>query len=317
MERAYQPIEMKDSAIEQVCRQYFKDQGSLKHFELLSGGAVNTTFKILWENKFYVLRFYVRDHDLVDIEKSIYQKIHPYVPIPELLFSSSEQATYPFAIFPFYAVPHLYEIPSKHSHTVSYDLGKVLSGIHHFQFPVAGLFGKGLNIHILFKEGSSPYLEYCLEHLTPSSYVWRRLGDPRARAVIGFMQKHREYFPVIERGGSLVHSDFKPVNLLWEKDRGAIVLDWEFAHSGHGLIDFGILLRHFRDFPLNIEYLEKGYRENGGVLPFDWIQRARITDFVNVIQLLETPSDRPHLFKTLIESVDFTMGHWDALQKIG
>lgn len=112
----------------------------------------------------------------------------------------------------------------------------------------------------------------------------------------------------------LVHSDFKPVNLLWSEASHLTVLDWEFAHSGHAFFDFGILLRHYLDFPLRLKALEKGYREAGGCLPDNWLQVARLLDFVNIIQLLNTPGERPKLFANLIKSAQLTMSSWDNLE---
>ncbi len=313
IERAFQHLEFKHFEIEQACRRYFKNEGSLQSYELLSGGAVNTTFKIRWNDERFVLRFYVRDKNLASIEKSIYQLVQATVPIPEMLFASSGDEAYPFAIFRFIEKLHIHDVSKAHSHKLSYELGSTLAKIHSIHFPTAGLFGKELSVEIPFNEGSSPYLEYCLEYLIPTSQAWKRLGEARAKEVIHFIKEHQDYFPVIQDGSSLVHSDFKPVNLLWDEDEGLTVLDWEFAHSGHGLLDFGILLRHFRDFPLDISYLKKGYKEKGGNLPLDWIQRARITDIINIVQLLNIQSERPQLFRSLIESLDFTMTHWEKL----
>jgi thiamine kinase-like enzyme len=128
------------------------------------------------------------------------------------------------------------------------------------------------------------------------------------------MGENREYFFTVQSGGCLVHSDFKPVNLLWDEMQGLTVLDWEFAHSGDGVMDFGILLRHFKDFPLDISQLENGYNENGGKLSSNWIQRARITDFINIIQLLNNPLERPKLFQSLIDSLNFTVRNWKDLR---
>ncbi len=58
----------------------------------------------------------------------------------------------------------------------------------------------------------------------------------------------------------LTHSDFKPVNLLY-KTGNVLVLDWEFAHAGIGILDFAILLRHRDQFPFDSKSLVKGYSE--------------------------------------------------------
>jgi aminoglycoside phosphotransferase (APT) family kinase protein len=313
MERASQHLKLNGSEIERACRQYFQNKGSLESFEILSGGAVNTTFKVCWEGKWYVLRFYLRDKSLVSIEKSVYRLIKDTVPIPEMLFASADDEVYPFAIFTFCEQPHIYDASRIHSHKLSYDLGSVLAKIHAFRFPKAGLFRSDLSIETHFREGSCPYLEYCLDHLIPGSNAWLRLGDDKAKQMVRFIEEHREYFPIMREGGCLVHSDFKPVNLLWNETAGLTVLDWEFAHSGDGIMDFGILLRHFLDFPLSIPHLEKGYKDNGGNLSSDWIQRARVTDFINVIQLLNDSFERPRLFQSLVKSADYTMENWNNL----
>lgn len=311
MERAFQHLKLSHSEIEQVCRHYFKNKGSLQSYEILSGGAVNTTFKVCWDGEWFALRFYVRDKNLASIEMRVYQLIQEKVHVPEMLFALPGNEPYPFAIFRFCQQLHIYDANQSEAHKLSYDLGLALANIHAIRFPAAGLFGKDLSIETLFEENSSPYFEYCFEHLTPLSQAWKRLGGARAKQVISFMKKQQHFFPIIQGGGCLVHSDFKPVNLLWNAKQGLTVLDWEFAHSGHSLIDFGILLRHFRDFPLDISHLEKGYRENGGSLPADWIQRARMTDCVNIVQLLNVQSERPQLFQSLIESLDYTIDGWE------
>ncbi|NGX51712.1 MAG: hypothetical protein K1060chlam2_01586, partial [Chlamydiae bacterium] len=237
MERAVQPLDLSHSEIEESCRLYFQDRGTLQSFELLSGGAVNSTFKIRWEDEWFVLRFYVREKQLADVESHLYRLIQDSVPVPEMLFTSSEKGPYPFALFRFCEAPHIYESERVHSQSLSYELGEVLSKIHNFRFPIAGLFGNDLSIATPFEEGSSPYFDTCLEHLTESSNGWERLGNIRAEKIRNFIEKHKDYFPTIQRGGALVHSDFKPVNLLWDENQGLTVLDWEFAHSGHSLID--------------------------------------------------------------------------------
>ena len=314
MERGFEFIDLDYSQIESICYPYFK-KGHLKAFQSLSGGAINTTYKIIWDERPFIVRLYVRDLELAQIEEAVYRLIHNKVAMPDLLHIG-RFSSYPFAIFEFVDKKHIFEISNQSlASTLSYDLGKVLAGIHSFHFPHAGLFGKNFVIHTPFEEGSSPYFAYIMEHFSESSLVWQRLGNERASRLKDFLNDNQGFFPVVSQGGVLVHSDFKPVNLLWDEDSGLTVLDWEFAHIGNPLIDFAILLRHFQDFPLNINSLEKGYSEHGGIFVDDWIRKARLADVINVVQLLNTPVERPQLFKFLLQSINFTIFRWSSLDE--
>lgn len=313
MERAFESLDFNHSQIESLCSAYFK-KGRLKSFQSLSGGAINTTYKIVWDEKPYVLRFYVRDPELAQVEEAIYQLIHDKVPVPQLLHIGRADS-YVFAIFEFVNKKHIFESSKQSASALSHDLGKVLADIHSFRFPQAGLFGKAFAIHTPFEEGSSPYFTYIMDNFSESSLAWRRMGDERAKSLKAFLVEHRDFFPIISQGGVLVHSDFKPVNLLWDKQKGLTILDWEFAHIGSPLIDFAILIRHFQDFPLSIPRLEKGYNEHGGSVVPDWIRKARITDIINVVQLLNMEAERPQLFQFLLKSVDFTLLRWSSLDE--
>lgn len=314
MERAFEAIRLDYSQIEKICSAYFK-KGHLKNFQILSGGAVNTTYKIIWDERPFILRLYVRDPELAQIEETVYQLIRDKVSVPDLLYIG-RFGSYPLAIFEFVDKKHIFEVSNQFlASTLSYDLGKALAGIHSFHFPQAGLFGSDFAIHIPFEEGSSPYFAYIMEHFLESSFAWQRLGNERARRLKDFLNNNQDLFSAVSQGGVLVHSDFKPVNLLWDECSGLTILDWEFAHIGNPLIDFGILLRHFQDFPLNINSLEKGYTEHGGVFVYDWIRKARLTDVINVVQLLNNPVERPQLFKFLFQSIDFTMLKWFSLDE--
>lgn len=297
------------SQIEDLCRCYFK-KGQLHSYQSLSGGAVNVVYKIQWGDQFYILRIYHRQ--LGDIEKAMSELVRHKISVPDILYFG-ERCGFSYAVIEYITKEHIFEIDPTYAPQLSYDLGKALAYIHSFQFSQAGLFDKGLAISTPFPEGSSPYFDYILEHFVESSLAWKRLGL-RSFQLKAFIQEHLAYFPQIKGGGVLVHSDFKPANLLWDQT-GATILDWEFAHSGHPLIDFAILLRHYQKFPFKILPFEKGYRENGGNLPKEWIQKARITDIINLVQLLNQSSlDQPYV-DFLIDSLDLTLSMWPHLDE--
>jgi len=138
-----------------------------------------------------------------------------------------------------------------------------------------------------------------------------RLGDELTEKTLDFMQKHKEFFPIVEDKVCLTHSDFKPVNLLYSNDN-VFALDWEFAHAGIGILDFAILLRHRELFPFDINSLVKGYTDFGGYLGKEWFRSALITDFVNIMHLFEAPAERPKLFHQLRNAIQDTMNNWEV-----
>lgn len=267
--------------------------------EPLTNGAVNSTYKFFSDDEPYVLRVYLRDPNLCEIEREVIQLVQSRVQVPELISSDPKGKPHPSAVFRFVEGKHLFDAPD-----VSYELGITLAKIHQIRFDQAGLFGPGLSLDPVFEKGSRPYYEYIKENLTEDSIAWKRLGEPLASKTLQFVDTHKDFFPVIGEKSSLVHSDFKPVNLLWSNEDGITVLDWEFAHSGDPLIDFAVLLRHRNDFPLNTDNLEKGYRQEGGSLPEDWIKRASITDIINIVQLLNSTLDRPELYDFLLMTLE-------------
>lgn len=191
----------------------------------------------------------------------------------------------------------------------------MLALIHSFKFPQAGLFGEGLAIVQLFERGSSPYFEEASNILSKPGNARLRLGNKLADEVLLFMQQNQGFFPRIGDTSCLTHSDFKPVNLLYTPQATVCVLDWEFAHVGMGIMDFAILLRHRHQFPLDLDVLKSGYEAWGGILPDEWFRSALITDFVNIIQLLDTPAERPKLFSELKDAIGTTMGHWNSIER--
>ena len=306
MERALDLIKLTHEQLQQFCLQYF-DQGHLSSFEILTNGAANTSYKILWDNKPYILRFYVRNPSYSKIDATIHTFIKDSVPVPELLYADITAQPYPFAIFEFVHGIHLHDIKDKTlAPKISYELGKNLALMHKNRFPQAGFFGQNLSVDIIFEEGSSPYYEHIIEIFTNKSLAWQRIGDDKAKQLMTFIQENKSAFPTVVDGGCLVHSDYKPVNLLWF-DEKVTVLDWEFTHSGHPLIDFAVIQRHFDKFPSDIKNLEKGYREFGGVLKHDWLKRAQVTDLINLLQLLNSKEERPQLFESLLKRINLTM----------
>lgn len=311
MERSISNIHLDEKELlTLVCKAFPKCHG-IDDYSILAGGALNTTYKLRIDSNEYVLRLYTRERAYCKLEKEIYALIEGKVSTPNLIYTDETHPTHPYAIFQFIDGLHLSEVSSEHQEPLSYELGKVLASIHAFKFPKAGLFGDRLTIATPFDEGSSPYFEEAFKVLSKSMHARKRLGDKFSDEMLSFMQKNQAFFPKVEKNICLTHSDYKPVNLLYKPNK-VFVLDWEFAHAGIGILDFAILLRHRDQFPLNLDFLTRGYVDFGGCLPNEWMHTALITDFVNIVQMLDAPPERPQLFYQLKRAAKTTMGQWES-----
>lgn len=310
VERSIQYIHLShDQLLALVCKA-FPHCNKLDSWEIFSGGALNTLYKFKIGSEAFVLRIYARGREHCKTEKVIHKLIDGHVPTPKLIYANETHEPWAYSIFEFVPGVYISEVPIEKKIPLSYELGSVLASIHAFKLPEAGLFGEGMSIGHPFKIGSSPYFDEAFSILTKGKLVRQRLGEQLTEETLAFMQKNKIFFPIVGGNVCLTHSDYKPVNLLYHAGK-IKVLDWEFTHAGIGILDFSILLRHRDQFPLDLAVLAKGYTDSGGSLPKNWFRSALITDFVNIMALLDLPPERPKLFEQLISGLQKTITEWE------
>ncbi|MBS3904897.1 MAG: aminoglycoside phosphotransferase family protein [Simkania sp.] len=316
VERSMQNIHLDHQLLLALVRKAFPHCQKLNKWEILSGGALNTIYQFHIDQGTFVLRLYTRDRGHCKTEQTIHKLIDKMVSTPELVYADETHEPWAYSIFELISGKHISDISNEHKAPLSYKLGHVLATIHAFKFHQAGLFSKGIAIGQPFEAGSSPYFEKAFSVLSKRGNARLRLGDQLADATLAFMQKNKDFFPTVKDNICLTHSDFKPVNLLYNTEGILFVLDWEFAHAGIGILDFSILLRHRKQFPLDLTALEQGYTNSGGHLPVEWLRSAFITDFVNIVTLIDTPPERPKLFHQLKHAIQTTIEHWDSIDSL-
>lgn len=313
VERSIQNILLDHQQLLALVRKAFPHCQKLDGWSMLSGGALNTTYKIQIGQDAFALRIYARDRAHCKTEKAIHQLIDKSVSTPKLIYADEANEPWAYSIFEFVSGVHISEVSHQEKAALSHELGHVLASIHKFKLPKAGLFGDGIAIGHPFELVSSPYFEETRSILSNSKNVRSRLGEKLTDEALAFIQENKAFFPTIKNDNiCLTHSDFKPVNLLYTDNRKVSVLDWEFAHAGIGILDFAILLRHRHEFPIDLSTFESSYIHFGGNLPAEWLRSAFITDFVNIVTLMDTPPERPKLFQQLKNAIQSTIAHWDS-----
>ncbi len=270
--------------------------------ELVSGGFANTSFKVRLSNvdATVVIRIYVRDPSAAYREASILELVKERVPVPEVVYVSPEaQEPHPYLILRWAEGVPLDQLIEKgtpsDARRAARTTGRVLAKLQEFRFSGSGFFGSTLDIRVPFP--SEPrvvvgVLEQCLFRDAGEE----RLGVALTQRLWRFVTQHAGMLDVVEHDAMLVHGDFNGLNVIVRRTsdgpKVAAVIDWEYAHSGTPLVDLGSMLRRpGRALPPWFEdELIRGYRQDGGILPENWRQVARIVDLVKLCAFVRSPN---------------------------
>ena len=144
VERSIQNIELNYSQLLTLVRKAFPDCQKLDDWKILSGGALNTTYKIQIGHDAFALRIYARDRAHCKTEKAIHQLIDKSVSTPKLVYADEANEPWAYSIFEFVSGVHISEVSHQEKASLSHELGHVLASIHKLKLPKAGLFGDSI-----------------------------------------------------------------------------------------------------------------------------------------------------------------------------
>jgi hypothetical protein len=213
VERSIQNILLDHPQLSALVRKAFLHCQKLDGWTVLSGGALNTTYKTPIGHDAFALRIYARDRAHCKTEKAIHQLIDKSVSIPKLVYADEANEPCAYSIFEFVSGVHISEVSHQEKASLSHERGHALASIHKFKLSKAGLFGDGIAIGHSFELGSSPYFEETYSVLSNSKNVRSRLGEKLTDEALAFIQENKDFFPTVKNDNNcLTHSDFKPVN---------------------------------------------------------------------------------------------------------
>lgn len=259
---------------------------------LLSGGLRNTNYRVhlAGGTVALVLRLYTADPASCAREAALLRLIEGRVPSPRI-FRSDPGTRPPWSLMTFIdgePFDLAQNAPSADLRAMAYSAGSVLARIHAFGFEHAGFFSAELEVHPLGAQFRwSTWLAATLEH----AEVRRQLGADLTQRLGHFVDDNARRVERHQEPPCLLHSDYKPWNLLVQDNAVVGVVDWEFAFAGSRLNDIANFLRHSASQPPEYEagFIE-GYLAGGGVLPEHWKRLARLTDLMALLDML----DRTH-----------------------
>ena len=113
VERSIQNILLDHGQLLTLARKAFPDCKKLDKWEILSGGALNTTYKFQIGPDAFVLRLYARDRAHCKTEKAIHHLINQSISTPKLIYADELSEPWPYSIFEFVSGSHISEVSKK------------------------------------------------------------------------------------------------------------------------------------------------------------------------------------------------------------
>lgn len=109
-----------------------------------------------------------------------------------------------------------------------------------------------------------------------------------------------------------IHSDFRPANMLVDKNDSVYIVDWEYACFGHILADIGQFFRYHTFFsPELLLCFEEHYNKlSDRKLRSNWYALSKLRDLVNPLQMLGTEGEQPNKDTDLIEIILGTLNYF-------
>lgn len=271
-------------------------------FALLTHGRANTNYRVLLgDGTAVALRLHTRDPKAARREAAIAERVADLVPAPRVLYAAPDGG---FSVQEWREGTPMLDALARGEVLDGESFGRALAALATIRFPEAGFLGPDFQIETPLGEPVAGYLAY-IRDLLAQPLVAEHLGTERQARIAARLDHYAFLLEPFRGRATLVHSDFKPSNLLVKDGRLAAVLDWEFTHAGAALLDFSILLRDSR---LRTEAfasaLERGYRSAGGFLPGRWQEAARLLDLINLLDFLNRPAEQGTLVRDCVALID-------------
>lgn len=159
---------------------------------------------------------------------------------------------------------------------------------------------KGESINEFTKLDLPPYSTW-YELFLNNSNASRRLGNEIVKRVKRLVSENETNLYIIDSFKSLIHSDFRPANMVIDNNNMVFFVDWEGAGMGHTLADIGQFFRYRNCFDEEqFSLFETEYNEYATVhLPKNWFDLSKLRDLVNPLQMIGANEELPMKYEDL------------------
>jgi fructokinase len=284
----------------------------VKKLTNLQGGFSHLNTKFTLEGgETFILRLKDEEKNRLQFEKQISSHLEGKVPAPQVVFQGESKGNH-FLITRYLEGSSLDEVWDQFSSeellALCFEFGECLSRIHQTTFDQFGFFANEVKVNQGFDD-------FYLESLKVTKEMFKSSPHSFEKDVIELIRKNEDLYRLHSQQAQLCHCDFNSKNILVHQVSGEwrlkAVLDWEFAMSGSGVMDFGNFLRFDYLMPPDVsDSLSNGYLKAGGKLNEGWRKAAALMDLVALVELLTRASASSRNKESSEKLIERTLEKW-------
>lgn len=302
-ERSLPFYNLRIQEVKNIFTEYDK-QFEILNFKPINIGCRNSNYKVTTNSGCFFLRICPLNDRSYKKEKIISEAFYGYIRIPKLLYVSENNVTQRTCL--------IYEYIHGHS------MQEIQVGNGSFDDDIIIQVAEAASyIHkcdISFDEelcdDYPPFLTW-YDLFLDNEMVLERLGKDIMKRVKTLLKNKNSALYEINSYISFIHSDFRPANMIIDKNHKVWIVDWEFSGTGHSLADLGQFFRYTDCFePRHFKLFEEVYSRNSSkTLPSDWYELSKLRDLINPLQMLGAKENLPQKYmdlkKLVIDTCNF------------
>lgn len=269
-------------------------------FQVIGLGCRNSNYIVSTNHGKFVLR--MSPVNEMNNEEAAYHLLGKTINMPKILYNCIENSS---RIFIYEYIDGI----SLQQHMIDHNYCAP-EGIVHVAKTAALIHNATKDDAIDFAQISTPPFEVWYDYFLANPILKDRLGDELYEGLKRFVANHRDFIPEIDAYISLIHSDFRPANMLINQKHEVFYVDWEYAcFAGHSLADIGQFFRYRPYFSrADMKLFEEVYNQYALMkLPDHWMELSLFRDLVNPMQMLGAKQEAPRRNKDLIMMIHRTM----------
>lgn len=275
----------------------------VREYRAIGLGCRNSNYIVFTQKGEYLLRI-LPDKKSYQNEINVHRKVADVVNVPRLYHTMVYKGLC-VLIYEYIESTSLQKVFEDNT----YDKTDIIKQVAESSAKIHNL---GLNNTHGLLELDVPPFEMWYDYFLGNSNVKARLGSDIIKRVRSLIVDSKQPLAKIDKYQSLIHSDFRPANMIIDNNKIVYFVDWESACKGHILADIGQFFRYSELFSdEDVSNFKTHYNEVADVkLPKEFCKLSKLRDLVNPLQMLTSDADKPVMYRDLIDVVISTLEYF-------